>query len=233
MRNFTYKNAIKGVILALLFVGNVFPVISQAQQIAYSNPDNTNANGSMGVQGYLTCPQNGGNISRIDLLIYDNRSTSTPFYVNNVSYGNVTFINTATYRWVTVASGTIPCTSATTTWYFRGNGGMTLPTYYSGTISNWVDNGSPIMWVNGYWNTSNVFSAVSPVRRMAAAYYYSSPSVTVNVTASSSGSGGSSATSTFVYTENDQIINFAILFMIFFITALGTVIMLKPLYVRK
>lgn len=203
----------KTLALALaLFVGT-FQLV-YADSIAYYQHNVSTANGVRDHGGRIYCSSDGTPISKVELLIFDNRSSSTPFYIDGITYGNVTYTNSGVYKWVTVASGTIPCTGTTAAWNFSIVGGQTLPTYYNGTFDSVTYSNKPIMVLDRGTSTSNVLSTYSPARLIGSAVYFQSPSVSVTVNASSSSSGGSTGTTT-VVTPNDDIQNFFYTFWIF------------------
>lgn len=206
------KLSLKLLTVALaLFVGTIHPVY--ANSIAYYQHNVSTANGVRDHGGRIYCSSDGAPITKVELLIFDNRSSSTPFYIDNIQYGSVDYTNTGVYKWITVASGTIPCSGTTAAWNFRITGGQTLPTYSNGTFDSVTYSNKPIMVLDRGTSTSNVLTTYSPARLISSAVYFQTPSVSVTVTASSS-AGSSSATTT-VITPNDDLQNFFYTFWIF------------------
>jgi len=168
--------------------------------------------------GTLRCHPDGYDISKIEILFFDNRpvGSSTPFYVNGVQYGTVNFTNSGAYRWVTVASGSIPCSGSTASWNFQFSntaGGQTAPTYYSTDLNSISDPNKPIILATRGTSTSTLLITYSPARLIAGAYYFNVPSTTITVDVNSSG-GGSSGTTT-VVTPNDDLVEFSLWFFLF------------------
>jgi len=223
-----------GVIVVMFFI---IATNVNAQQLAYYQPSFLSAVGMRDVAGYMRCHPEGYDISKVEILFFDNRpvGSTTPFLIDGKQYGTVNFTNSNVYRWVTVASGTIPCSGSRANWswtFFPGAGGQSISTYYSSTFDSINDPNKPIIVATRGTTTAGIASTFSSNGYLiAGAYYFNVPSTTVNVTVNG-GSGGSSGT-TSISTEFDDSLNFALLFGIAIVAIMFIIRILAPLYVRK
>lgn len=238
MRKFTYKNIIKGVSLALLFVGNFSFVNADIQY---------GINGRNGGQhtGFIYCPNN-EMITHFELAFDSSSSVrdNVPYdmYINGVKiYSNQTPSSVITSGFNTFATTTLVAHSPVNcygqaTWLASS----TSPT---GELMR-------ILFQN--INTANVTFTpnytFSPTDRLTTLYLSTNPTDqnligsktrfanSVYYLSTSTPSSGGSITfpsTTTIANQNDQLWNFTLLLIIFFLTVLGTVTMLRPLYVRK